>query len=76
MTERETFHVRTYAKSELAQMYFPSTVSPETATAHLRQWIRRNRELSHRLELTGYTPTDKYFTPRQVAEIVEILGEP
>lgn len=64
------------SKCELAMLYFPETVQPETATAHLRQWIRRNRELSERLSQMGYMPTSKYFTPRQVAAIVEVLGEP
>lgn len=71
-----SFKIKAYAKSELALCYFPDTLSIHTATNHLMAWIRRCPELTERLMATGYHKMAKYFTPRQVALIVEYLGEP
>ena len=56
-------------------MYFPESM-PRTAVNHLMAWITRCTQLSAQLQATGYQPTCKAFTPRQVKAIVEHLGEP
>ena len=70
-----TFTIRAYTKKELALMYFPDSM-PRTAFNHLMAWINRCTQLSDILQATGYQPSDKAFTPRQVKAIVEQLGEP
>lgn len=56
-------------------MYFPESM-PRTAVNHLMAWINRCTQLLEQLQATGYQPTCKAFTPRQVKAIVEHLGEP
>ena len=69
------FSIRPYTKKELALMYFPDS-NPRTAVNHLMSWIRRCTPLWNELQQTGYYPTSKAFTPRQVRAIVAQLGEP
>ncbi len=64
-----------YTKQELALLYFPGS-EPRSASRHLMSWIRRNPALSQKLHALGYCPTNKFFTPRQVAAIITHLGEP
>ena len=71
----ETFIIKAYTKKELALMYFPDSM-PRTAVSHLMAWINRCNPLAELLQTTGYLPTNKAFTPRQVKAIVEHLGEP
>ena len=71
----DDFIIRVYTKKELALMYFPDS-SPRTAVSHLMAWIRHCTQLWEQLQETGYEPTCKTFTPRQVRAIVEQLGEP
>lgn len=71
----QTFRLRSYTKKELALLYFPDS-APRTAVNHLMAWIHRCTQLWQRLQSTGYSPTSKAFTPRQVKAIVEELGEP
>jgi len=71
----DTFTIRAYTKKELALMYFPDSM-PRTAVSHLMAWITRCPQLMTQLQTTGYLPTCKAFTPRQVKAIVEHLGEP
>ena len=71
----DTFTIRAYTKKELALMYFPESML-RTAVSHLMAWITRCTQLSEQLQATGYQPTCKAFTPRQVKAIVEHLGEP
>ena len=73
---RGTFAARTYGKSELAMLYFPTAASAHTAVNHLMSWITRCRTLHARLHELGYTKTAKWFTPKQVEAIVEYLGAP
>ena len=70
------FKIKTYGKSELAMLYFPTSNSYHSAVNHLMAWIRRNTELTGKLEETGYKKSAKYFTPKEVALVVEYLGEP
>jgi hypothetical protein len=71
----DSFTIRSYTKKELALCYFPGS-SPRTAVNHLMSWIHRCTPLWTQLQATGYQPTSKDFTPRQVRAIVEQLGEP
>nr|WP_297659725.1 DUF4248 domain-containing protein [uncultured Prevotella sp.] len=70
------FKVKAYGKSELALQYFPEAPSAHTAVNHLMSWIRRNPELTEGLAKLGYRKSSKFFTPKEVAMIVEYLGEP
>lgn len=64
-----------YSMKELAGLYFP-TSSPRAATTQLRRWITLNNELTDALAQTGLTKGQRLLTPRQVALIMEHLGEP
>ena len=66
-----TFVLRQYGKSELALLYFPH-LTQQSAWRKLNRWISLNPTLRQQLE--GYEL--RTFTPRQVALIVEQLGEP
>ena len=70
MNSNETFTIRTYGKSELAQLYLPKH-SIYTALKLFKSWLEFNPRLRH---LTK--SKTKYFTPKQVRMIVEELGEP
>ena len=71
----EEFVIRQYTKKRLALMYFPES-NPRVAVNHLMAWIHRCKPLWDALQATGYHPTCKNFTPRQVRLIAEYLGEP
>lgn len=72
----DSFPLRAYGKSELALLYFPTTQSAHTAVNHLMSWISRYKGLMQTLETMGYRKSAKFFTPKEVAEIVRCLGEP
>lgn len=74
-TEKSTFIVRTYMKSELAHLYNPQ-LTLKNATQVLRRWITHNAELHQALLRAGYQEHNRSFTPRQVQIIIDILGEP
>lgn len=62
-------------KSTFARLYFPE-LAPHQACNRLRRWIIRCKELHEELLLSGYSPTQRFFTPRQVRLIIRYLGEP
>ena len=70
-----TFRIKEYGRTELAIMYFP-TLTPQSAWRKLREWITINRTLSDVLRLSGYNGRQRAFTPFQVQQIIEYLGEP
>lgn len=72
----DNFSIRAYGKSELAMMYFPTSSSPHTAVNHLMAWINRCMPLRQALDAKGYKKSAKFFTPKEVKEIVEYLGCP
>ena len=78
MTQKDdtSFPLRTYGKSELALLYFPTAQSAHTAVNHLMSWIRRYKGLLQTLEAMDYRKSAKCFTPKEVADIVRCLGEP
>lgn len=69
------FKIKTYTKKELALMYFPESL-PRQAVKHLMSWIRKCTPLWLLMQDSGYQPSCKSFTPRQVKNITEYLGEP
>lgn len=69
------FVIHAYAKQELAMLYFP-TATPHTAVNHLTSWINRCTPLRAALQDIGYRKTAKYYTSREVEQIVYFLGEP
>lgn len=62
-------------KGGLALLYFPGS-SPRIATRHLMRWINSCHPLMKELAATGYYPTQKVFTSRQVNLINRHLGGP
>ena len=69
------FVIRSYSKSELAQLYAPDITS-KAAVKKLNHWIALKPGLLDKLYVTGMAPKAKYYTPLQVHIIVEALGEP
>ena len=76
MKDLSHFKIKAYGKAELAMLYFPYSGSCHTATTHLMSWVKRNTPLMEALKAQGYRPSAKGFTPKEVALIVEFLGEP
>ena len=70
------FTIRAYGKSELAMLYFPQSNNPHAAVNHLMSWVNRCTSLRHELEAAGYRKSAKFFTPKEVAKIVDYLGSP
>ena len=71
------FKIQPYGKSELALLYFPNAATVSGALSNLNYWIRRNKALSKApLKKCGMPPRSKSFTPKEVALIIEHLGEP
>ena len=52
-------------KRDLAAYYFPAR-RPEVSVAALRRWILSDTMLQKDLQVAGYRPYARYFTPRQV----------
>ena len=73
--EEREWRIRPYYKSELAQAYAPD-ISLGAALNRLASWIRTNTQLSEALKQTNYRVTQRMFTSRPVALIIEYLGEP
>jgi hypothetical protein len=73
--ENADFRIRSYGKSELAQLYLPD-ITPCAARRTFNSWINLSPGLSDRLHQTGLSPSAHYYTPAQVRMIVEALGEP
>ena len=71
----EKFTIRTYEKAELAHLYNPH-MPIVSAMRKLRAWIRHNERLAAALAEAGENKRDHSYTPRQVALIVDVLGEP
>ena len=61
--------IRSYAKSELAMLYFPDS-DPHVATNHLCP------PLMDALASCYQSRHAKFFSPQAVRHIVEFLGEP
>ena len=70
------FEIRSYAKKELALLYFPTAATPHAAVTHLMSWSRRCTPLAAELEKLGSHKTAKWFLAREVRLIIHYLGEP
>lgn len=66
---------KTLSKAELAMRYAPE-LTPHSAVNRLMAWIRLNPTLTEALAAAHYHTRQKVLTARQVALIVEHLGEP
>lgn len=76
MTQKQgDFTIRTYGRTELAEMYLPH-LSPNRTWRKLQEWIAVAPGLEQRLAQLGYRQSQRMWTPRQVGAIVEALGEP
>lgn len=70
-----TFTIRTYGRTELAQIYCPD-LCPEAAYRKLKHWIDLCPGLRDRLSALGGSSHSRSYTPAQVRLIVAALGEP
>lgn len=61
--------------TEFAQLYFPGQ-SPTVAYKRMWEWIRTSRGLKQKLIEAGWVKFQKLYTPRQIACLIEHLGEP
>ena len=75
ISENADFRIRSYGKSELAQLYLPD-ITPCAARRTFNAWINLSPGLSDRLKAYGFSTKSHYYTPAQVRMIVEALGEP
>jgi hypothetical protein len=71
----EDFEIRSYSKTELAQLYNPGVSAP-AARRLLRQWIAYNSQLHQELRLLCTSPKAHIYSPRQVETIIRYLGIP
>ena len=68
--KNEPFVIRTYGKTELAMKYFPN-LTPESAMKNFRNWLKINKRLKILV-----SRKIRFYTPKQVKNIVEEIGEP
>ena len=68
------FKIRTYGKSQLAQIYYPG-IPRKTAYCRLCRAIRRVDNLNEAINPPG-KPTTWFYTPNEVKMIVDSLGPP
>lgn len=61
--------------TEFALLYFPEC-TPEIAYKRMWVWICKSRGLKEKLISAGWVKFQKLYTPKQVACLVEHLGEP
>ena len=67
--------VKTYGRTELAQMYFPGYTA-KAAWRRLRSWLALCPPLRAELARLGYDGRRRTFTPAEIAAIFEYIGEP
>jgi hypothetical protein len=71
----ENFSIRSYPKSELAQLYFPGSEA-HVALNRLNSWIKRCQPLVNDLDACYQCRHAKFFSAQAVRLIVKYLGEP
>ena len=74
MEKQTDFRIRSYGRTELAQLYNPC-LTPKAAYRKLVGWIDHYPGLAVRLAELGKLPGSRSYTPAQVREIVEALGD-
>jgi hypothetical protein len=75
MSDMNTFEIRTYGRTELAQLYCPN-LCPEAAFRKLKHWIDLCPDLRDGLSALGGSSRSRSYMPAQVRLIVAALGEP
>lgn len=73
--DEQSFRIRAYAFTELAQLYFIGS-APLMATKALGRWINSTPGLRDALLAAGWRPYMKILPPKVVACFVNILGAP
>jgi hypothetical protein len=71
----KTFEIRTFGFGELAQLYFPH-VTKASASRMFSQWIYNSEELVKKLSDLNWKKRAKYFTPKQVKELIRHFDSP
>ena len=71
----DSFVIRTYGRTELAQIYWPN-LCPEADFRKLKHWIDLCPDLRDGLSALGGSSRSRSYTPAQVRLIVAALGEP
>ena len=69
------FQVRAYGWQELAMLYAPG-LQPESASKRLSKWVIGNQSLTDSLRAHGWRKGTRMLKPVQVADIIEVFGEP
>lgn len=69
----DSFVIRTYGRTELAQIYCPN-LCPEAAFRKLKHWIDLCPDLRDGLSALGGSSRSRSYTPAQVRLIVAALG--
>ena len=64
------------ASLSLPGFIFQQPIRLISAVNHLMAWVRRNPDLVNGLHKLGYRKSAKFFTPKEVALIIDYLGEP
>ena len=67
--------IQSYGVTELGQLYSPN-LTPASAGRTLRRWIDYNTALHSALYDCGWDKKQRKFTPLQVKQIFQFLGEP
>ena len=70
-----SFVIRTYGRTELAQLYCPD-LCPRAAFRKLNRWIDLYPGLREGLSALGLSSHSRTYTPAQVGLITGALGEP
>ena len=75
MSDMNTLEIRTYGRTELAQLYCPN-LCPESAYRKLKHWIELYPGLCDDLAAVGTSSHSRTYTSAQVSLIAAALGEP
>lgn len=73
--DNKEFRIRGYGRQELASLYDPN-ITPAAAWAKLKTWIAVYPGLPEQLQVLGYRPSQRIFTPAQVIAIISAIGTP
>ena len=71
-----TFSIRTYGKSEFAQLMFPNILDPRIAQNKLLRWIKRDKQLHEQLRNLSRSVSDNDYSPAQIRLMIDKWGAP
>ena len=74
MEKQTDFRIRSYGRTELAQLYNPC-LTPKAAYRKLAGWIDHYPGLAVRLAELGKLPGSRSYTPAQVQRVIEQMEE-